>query len=141
MLQVIFEKLDSSAVIPTKGSTHAACWDVYSPINYCVSNHEVTVISTRLKVKIPIGYMLHVVPRSGLAIKNGIITMAGIIDSDYRGELSIALYKVTPKRHKIKSGDRIAQLQLHLVPEWECIAGQIDDITERGSAGFGSTGR
>ena len=93
MLQVVFEKLDSTAILPTKGSTDAACWDVYSPDDYYICNDcdGVTVISTRLRVKIPLGFMLHVVPRSGLAVKNGIITMAGIIDSDYRGELDVAL--------------------------------------------------
>jgi len=141
MLQVTFEKLDSTAILPTKGSAKAACWDVYSPDDYYVSRDTVTVISTRLKVKIPTGYMLHVVPRSGLAVKNGIITMAGIIDSDYRGELDVALYRVTPKRHKIKSGDRIAQLQLHPVPEWECIEGEVNNDTARGVGSLGSTGR
>lgn len=141
MLQVIFEKLDSTAILPTKGSTHAACWDVYSPDKYNISRDKVTVVSTRLRVKIPTGYMLHIVPRSGLAVKNGIITMAGIIDSDYRGELDVALYKVTSQRYKIKAGDRIAQLQLHPVPEWECVEGEVKNDTDRGEGALGSTGR
>lgn len=141
MLQVVFEKVDFTAILPTKGSIHAACWDVYAAEDTWVAQGVVTAVSTKLRVRIPEGYMLHIVPRSGLSFKEGIATMAGIVDSDYRGELKIALTKVTPKRHFIKAGDRIAQMQLHPVPQWECVEGKVDDDTERGSGGFGSTGR
>jgi dUTP pyrophosphatase len=141
MLQVVFEKVDSRAILPTKGSIHAACWDVYAAEDCYLYHGTVTAVSTKLRVQIPQGYMLHIVPRSGLAFKGGVATLAGIIDSDYRGELKIALTKVTPKRHQIKAGDRIAQMQLHPVPQWECVEGKVDDNTERGSGGLGSTGR
>ena len=140
MLQVVFEKVNNRAILPTKGSTHAACWDVYAAEDTFLACNFPTMVSTGLRVKIPHGYMIHVVPRSGLAVKNGVITMAGIVDSDYRGELKIVLSKIGPKRHMISVGDRIAQIQLHPVPEWECIEGKVDVDTQRGEGGFGSTG-
>ncbi len=140
MLQVVFEKVSSSAILPTKGSSEAACWDVYAAEKCSICPNVVISVSTKLRVKIPKGYMLHIVPRSGLAFKEGIITMGGIIDSDYRGELKIGLTRISPKRYKVRPGDRIAQIQLHPVPKWECIEGEVDIDTERGNKGFGSTG-
>ena len=139
MLQVIFEKVDNTAILPTKGSAEAACWDVYAAESCYTVLGEVTKVSTKLRVKIPKGYMLHIVPRSGLAVKHGIQTMAGIVDSDYRGELIIVLTRIYPKRHFINHGDRIAQIQLHPIPEWECVEGKVLSDTERGAGGFGST--
>jgi dUTP pyrophosphatase len=139
MLQVVFEKVDKTAIIPTKGSAEAACWDVYAAESCFVICGEVTKISTKLRVKVPKGHMLHIVPRSGLAAKHGVQTMAGIIDSDYRGELIVVLTRVLPKRYNIKCGDRIAQIQLHPVPQWECVECKVDNDTERGDGGFGST--
>ncbi len=140
MLQIVFEKMDSSAILPTKGSVDAACWDIYAAEQTFVAMGAPTLVSTKLRVRIPNGYMLHIVPRSGLAVKNHIITMAGIIDSDYRGELKVVLSKISRKRHFINYGDRIAQMQLIPVPVWECVEGNVDDdITDRGVGGFGST--
>jgi len=141
MLQVIFEKVSSTAILPTKGSSGAACWDIYADQHFVLSAGIITHVSTGLKVKIPPHYMLHIVPRSGLAFKEGIITLAGIIDSDYRGEIKIALSRIPEHRYFINPGDRVAQLQLHPVPTWECIEGKVENDTTRGEDGFASTGR
>ena len=153
-VEVIVEKTHECAVIPTKGSSEAACFDVYSVEDKRVCPGSVTVVKTGIKMKIPTGYMIHVVPRSGLAFKNGIFVLGGIIDSDYRGEimimLSCALKQETISdgigmRHIldetfISVGDRIAQLQVIPVPQVSMIEGSVDIDTERGEGGFGSTG-
>jgi dUTP pyrophosphatase len=144
-MQIIFEKIHEDAVLPTKGSKHASCFDVYSTHDAIVKYGEVTVIKLGFKAKIPDGYMIHVVPRSGLAAKYGIVVMAGIIDSDYRGEFKVVLTRTIGDPdgynniYHIKKGNRIAQMLIHKVRDVDFVEGNIDD-TERGSAGFGSTG-
>jgi len=157
MLQVIFEKILDTAKIPTKGSEYAACWDVYAAEDCRVCHGQVAKVRTGLRVNIPHDYMIHVKPRSGLAIKAGVDVLAGVIDSDYRGELIVALTTVDDNRNNwtyisatepieddqrlvISVGDRVAQIQLLPVPEWECIEGDVDIDTGRGTGGFGSTG-
>lgn len=150
-LEVVVEKTHPDAKIPTKGSAHAACFDIYSVVDAIVRPGSVTVVETGVKFKIPHGYMIHIVPRSGLAFKNGIGPLGGIIDSDYRGEIKVALtthkyeeFDGDEYRHnfvEIKKGERIAQMLIHPVPEFSFVEGEVAEDTERGAGGFGSTGK
>ena len=140
-VQVTFQKVSFDAIIPTKGSTNAACLDLYAAAEGYIRFGSVTKISTGVKIKIPHGYMGHVVPRSGLAVKKGYVVMAGIIDSDYRGELVVVLTTSAEQRiSKVEMGDRIAQLLIIPNPTVEAIEGTVEEDTERGTGGFGSTG-
>lgn len=104
---------------------------------------ERTIIKTGLFIELPIGTEAQVRPRSGLAAKNGITVLnsPGTIDADYRGEIGVILANVSKDDFTIEHGDRIAQLVIakHERAEWE----EVDELstTERGSGGFGSTGR
>jgi dUTP pyrophosphatase len=155
MLKVIFEKYLDSAKLPTKATPGSACFDVYAGHDAVVEWGKITIIDLGFKVKIPEGYEIVVRPRSGLAFKYGItITNSpGTIDSDYRGPMKIALTSVN-KGYYIKTydvgvadnlfyintGDRIAQIALKKVEEYEFVEGKVDEDTSRGSGGFGSTG-
>lgn len=101
------------------------------------------MIPTGLYVELPEGYEMQVRPRSGLAAKHGITVLnsPGTIDADYRGEIRIILVNLSSEAFTIEQGERIAQLVVarHEQVEWE----PVEELgtTERGTGGFGSTGR
>jgi dUTP pyrophosphatase len=98
-------------------------------------------VPTGLRVQIPRGHVGLVWPRSGLAVRHGIDTLAGVIDSDYRGEVSVVLVNHGPAPFPIAPGDRIAQLLLQRVERAAFVASDELEGTDRGGGGFGSTGR
>ncbi len=98
-------------------------------------------VPTGLRLAIPPGHVGLVWPRSGLAVRHGIDTLAGVIDADYRGELRVVLVNHGDAPFRIASGDRIAQLLIQRVERAAFRAASSLDDTERGESGFGSTGR
>jgi len=86
------KKLDPKAFIPTKGSEHAAGYDLYSIEDTVVKSKDKKLISTGISMSIPVGNYGRVAPRSGLAVKNFIDVGAGVIDADYRGEVKVLLF-------------------------------------------------
>jgi len=103
---------------------------------------DIALVSTGWAVAIPDGYELQVRPRSGLASKHGItlVNSPGTIDSDYRGEVKIALINLGKKTFSIKRGDRIAQIVLARVTRASICEVKALDTTGRGAGGFGHTG-
>jgi len=103
----------------------------------------VALVSTNLRVEIPIGYEIQIRPRSGLAAKNsiGVLNSPGTIDADYRGEVKIILFNFGKKDFIIKRGDRIAQMVLSEVIKMNLITSDNLSETKRGSGGFGHTGK
>ena len=97
-------------------------------------------VPTAVAVAIPDGYVGLVWPRSGLALRHGIDTLAGVIDSDYRGEVRVVLANHGPQPFSVKPGDRIAQLLVQRVERARFQPVERLDDTERGAGGFGSTG-
>ncbi len=104
---------------------------------------ETMLIPTGFAIALPVGYEAQVRPRSGLAVKHqvGVLNSPGTIDADYRGEVKIILTNFGHKDFVIRRGDRIAQLVIarHERAEWE--ERETLDATQRGSGGFGHTGR
>lgn len=104
---------------------------------------ERQLIPTGLFIELPIGYEAQVRARSGLSIKYGItlINAIGTVDSDYRGELKVPLVNLGNEPFLIKHGERIAQLVVtkHDIVQWEIVE-RLED-TDRGSGGFGHTGK
>lgn len=128
--------------IPTKGSEHSAGYDLYSCCNSLIYPQERALVKTGIVLEIPEGYYGRIAPRSGLALKNGIDVMAGVIDSDYRGEIGVILYN-TDKNvpFHIKIGDRIAQLIIEKYHTFDIEKVETLNPTQRNSGGFGSTGK
>lgn len=149
-MKLQFKKLHPDAKLPTRGSEHAAGYDLcavedaflYPPASvFSGVRIERQVIRTGLSIAIPPGCYGRIAPRSGLAAKHGIDVLAGVVDFDYRGEILVVLVNLGDMPFSVSAGDRIAQLILESIetpePEW---ANELPD-TARGENGFGSTGR
>ncbi len=118
--------------MPTRATMGSAGYDLYAPSNGRVPSNDQAMINMRFKVKIPPGYVGIIEARSGLAKNNCICKMAGVIDSDYRGDVHVILRNFT-SHFDYNKGDRIAQLVIIKVYDGDCK--QIDDINESESDG------
>ena len=139
------KKLDDRAILPTYGSACAAGADLYALVNgetLAIAAGETVLVSTGLSVEIPEGYVGLIYARSGLATKKGLApaNKVGVIDSDYRGEVKVALFNQSGKEQTVAAGERVAQLVIapYLAVEYQ-EAEELSD-TARGAGGFGSTG-
>ena len=142
MLKVKFKKLHEDVKLPVKGSSHAACYDVYAnSISY--RQDSKVVVGLGFSTEIPEGWRGVIVPRSNLTKHDWVINNSmGIIDSDYRGEWTIVFTKIFLQFGFLPYvvGDRIAQIYFEPVHQIEFE--EVDDLSssERGEGGFGSTG-
>lgn len=144
-IKVQFVKVREGAKVPERGSKFAAGYDLSANLpenSTMIYPGETLKIHSGLAVAIPEGYFGGIYARSGLSTKQGLrpANCTGIVDSDYRGEVIIALYNDSDKIQTIENGQRIAQLviQPYLNVEFE----EVDKLedTERGEGGFGSSG-
>jgi len=127
--------------LPTYASPGAAGADLRASEAVEIPPGSRAAVPTGLKLQIPAGQVGLVWPRSGLAVRHGIDTLAGVIDSDYRGEVRVVLVNHGPGPFSIAPGDRIAQLLIQRVERAAFAAAAELRDTERGEGGFGSTGR
>lgn len=145
---VKIKKLNDTAIIPTLGSIEAAGCDIYA--NLAEDNGSVTIgpgvthfVKTGIAMEIPKKYAGLIYARSGLASKRGLrpANCVGVVDSDYRGEIMVALHNDSDIAQTINHGERIAQMVIspYIRPEFV----EVDDLTdtERGVGGFGHTGK
>ncbi|EJS44696.1 dut1p [Saccharomyces arboricola H-6] len=131
----------AEATVPTKGSATAAGYDIYASQATTIPAMGQGMASTDISFTVPVGTYGRIAPRSGLAVKNGIQTGAGVVDRDYTGEVKVVLFNHSQKDFEIKKGDRIAQLILErIVDDAQIVV--VDSLEEsaRGAGGFGSTG-
>jgi dUTP pyrophosphatase len=133
--------LDDGAREPEYSSAFAAGADLRASGAVEIPAGGRAAVPTGLKVQIPAGHVGLVWPRSGLAVRHGIDTLAGVIDSDYRGEVRVVLANHGPDPFAIAAGDRIAQLLIQRVERATFAASSGLEDTARGGGGFGSTGR
>lgn len=143
-MNIKIKKLKDNAVVPTRGSKYAAGADLYSAENdLYIEDRQTVMIGTGIAMEIPEGYVGLVYARSGLACKEGLApaNKVGVIDSDYRGEIKVALYNQSGEKKLVKKGERIAQIVIapFLAPEFTEVS-ELDE-TDRGDGGFGSTGK
>lgn len=134
------KKLDPLAKLPKRANDTDAGADLYAFNHAVIAPLDRSLIKTGLSLQIPSGFYGRIAPRSGLAFKNGIDVMAGIIDSSYRGELCVLLINLGREPFEIKRGDRIAQLIIESHHNMSfCEVSELDDSL-RGTGGFGSSG-
>ena len=144
-MTVRFKKLNDRAKAPAYGSEFAAGADLYAVDDgdFTIEPGQTYPVHTGIAVEIPNGYVGLVFARSGLATKRGLApaNKVGVIDSDYRGEIIVALRNESDVPQTVSSGDRVAQMVIvpYLAAEYE-EAGELSD-TVRGEGGFGSTGK
>ena len=134
------QKLDIEAKLPSYAYKGDAGMDIYSIENIDVSPGEKIAVHTGLRLAIPQGYAGFVWDKSGLAVKHHLKTMAGVIDSNYRGELQVVLTNLGKENYHIEKGSKIAQLIISPIASFEIEEAEIADETERGEGGFGSSG-
>lgn len=138
------KKLSENAKLPTYGSEFSAGADLYAATDdsIVIPSGETAFIGTGIAVEIPSGYVGLVYARSGLACKKGLApaNKVGVIDSDYRGEIKVAIFNHSKEDKTIEAGERVAQLIV--APFLKCEYEEADELssTSRGDGGFGSTG-
>jgi len=133
-------KLHPAARLPARGSAESAGLDLFSIEEVRLEAGGRAMVRTGLAIAVPRGYYGRIAPRSGLASRHGLDVLAGVIDSDYRGEVVCALVNHGREALTLEAGQRIAQLIVEAIitpePAW---ADSLDE-TARGEGGFGSTG-
>lgn len=134
--------LNEKATIPTRGSEESAGLDLYSAEDVIIKPYEVVKIHTGIAMEIPNGYFGGIYARSGIATKKGLrpANCTGVIDSDFRNEIIVALFNDSGEYQNIKEGDRVAQI---IIQPYEDVSLEIvDELSETSrTGGFGSTGR
>lgn len=140
MVKLLIQRLDSSAKLPSYAYDGDAGMDLFSLEEAFIPAGEKLAIRTGLKFVVPRGYAGFVWDKSGLALKHHLKTMAGVLDSNYRGELLVVLTNLGKSEYRVEKGSKIAQLVIKPVECAEIEECEIDDETERGKGGFGSSG-
>lgn len=134
------KKEHPDATLPMRATGESAGYDLFASRETTILAGGQDLVSTGISIEIPEGYYGQVKPRSGLALKKGVTTDAGVIDRDYRGEVGVILVNRGKKEFTAKKGERVAQLVLikNATPEVQ----QVNELNEtaRGTGGFGSTG-
>lgn len=144
MVELKIKKLNDKAVTPSYGSACAAGADLYScedVISFAPG--ETKLVHTGLAMEIPQGYVGLIYARSGIATKRGLApaNKVGVIDSDYRGEIMVALHNHSDKEACIEAGERVAQIVITPYLTVNFTEADALDDTARGEGGFGSTGK
>ena len=145
-----FKRLTSTAILPTRATAGAACFDLYADEQQWLDDMRTRrTVGTGIAIELPPGHVGLVCSRSGLAAKEGIhvLNAPGVIDEDYRGEIKIILARQpfspqwpSPDIVMIESGMRIAQLMILPLPQLTVEEDTELTTTERGDGGLGSTG-
>ena len=143
-MRIKVKKIDNRAILPTYGTAFSAGADLYAVCDsdVTIGSGKTVLIHTGLSVEIPEGYAGLIYARSGLATKKGLApaNKVGVIDSDYRGEIMVALHNHSGIEQVVAHGERIAQLVI--TPFLKVDYMETDELsdTARGEGGFGSTG-
>ena len=143
-IKLKFKRLTNTAKLPTYAHAGDSGMDICADEEVLILHHpyhSYAKIHTGIAAVIPDGFELQVRPRSGMAAR-GVFAAWGTVDEGYRGEICVTLYNHSDKPHLVRTGDRIAQLIL--APVVRADIEETDDLgenTERGTNGFGSTGR
>jgi len=133
--------LNSDSRYPTKSHVTDAGYDLFSTEDVSLQPLQRKVVKTGIKLSIPTGFYGRIAPRSGLAVKNGVDVLAGVIDSGYNGEIGVVLIN-TDKFESVNlpKSSRIAQLIFEKCEDVNFETVSSLDVSERDAGGFGSTG-
>jgi len=141
-MKIKIKKPSENAKVPVKASADAACVDLYSIREHVVPACTSQLISTGFCIEVPSGYEAQIGSRSGLALKQCVFVMnsPGTIDADYRGEVGVILYNAGSTEFVVHEGDRVAQMTIKKIENFEFDVVDELSTTERNAGGFGSTG-
>lgn len=134
------KRVHTDASLPSRGSAHAAGYDLSCVQDFEIHPQKRELVQTGIAIQMPPGVYGRVAPRSGLTVRHGVHIGAGVIDSDYTGELKVAMFNLGDTTVSFKRGDRVAQLILerHEIADVQEV--NEFETSERGEGGFGSTG-
>lgn len=140
MMTIPVQRLHPDATLPTYAHPGDAGMDVYSNEEVTLQPRERKAVSTGISMAVPEGYVALVWEKSGRALKEGLSTMAGVVDAGYRGEVMIVVLNVSETPIQISRGQKLAQILIQPV-----VSGTIQEVeslddSSRGTGGFGSTG-
>lgn len=135
------ELVSEDAKMPTRATDGSAGLDMYACQSAVIGAGKRNLVDTGVSIAIPHGYVGLIWPRSGLALKKGLDVGAGVIDSDYRNVIGVLLFNHTDDPYRVKLGDRIAQILIQPAVMVQPVQVSSLDQTDRGQAGYGSTGR
>lgn len=139
-MKILVQKIDPSAKLPLYAYEGDAGMDLFCLEEVDIPAFERASVRTGLKFAIPPGYAGFIWDKSGIATKRHLKTMAGVLDSNYRGELLVVLANLGPNTRTLEKGSKIAQLVIKPVASVEVEEGDVNIDTERGEGGFGSSG-
>lgn len=140
-MDIHIKLLSDLAKTPTQGTSFSAGYDLYAAEEVAVPRLGRKLIKTNVSMAIPMNHYGRIAPRSGLAYKNGIDVLAGVIDSDYRGDIGVILYNTDNNSDfEVKIGDKIAQIIIESCSSVNFVKTQVLPSTKRGEGGYGHTG-
>ena len=134
------KKIDASAKLPSYAHEGDAGMDLYSAEEFVLKPGERKTVRTGIQMAIPKGFVGLVWDKSGLASNHGIKTMAGVVDSSYRGEVCVVLKNLGEKEFKVEKNTKIAQMLIQPVESRKIVEVDELDQTSRGKGAWGSTG-
>lgn len=132
---------NKNGILPKRQTEHAAGYDLYSPVDVTLPANALTRVPLGICMAIPEGHFGKINSRSSLTVNNRLHVGAGLIDSDYRGEVTVVLDNLSNTPYNIKQGERIAQIVIQKYEVLNVVEVDELDSTVRGEGGFGSTGK
>jgi len=135
--------LEHTTVLPRYATEQSAGLDLTATEHVVIEPMKIALISTGICIALTQGYEMQIRPRSGLALTYGVTVLnaPGTIDADYRGEIKVILINLGEKQYQVQKGDKIAQAVVCKYEQVNLVLVENLDDTERGSKGFGSTGK
>ena len=141
MQTIEVQLITETATMPTQATPGAAGWDLYADEDVTIRPGARAMIATGIAVRLPVDTAGLIWPRSGMAWKQGVDVLAGVVDSDYRGAVNVVLQNHGVDPVDIETGDRIAQLLVQPIAPARMMAVNELGGTHRGGRGFGSSGK
>ena len=139
-MKIRIQKTNPEIKIPSYAHSGDAGMDLYSAEDAIIKPGERKVVTTGIKIEIPNGYVGLIWDKSGLASKNGLKVMAGVIDSTYRGEIKAVIINLSDREYRVEKNTKIAQMLIQKVESMEIEEVENLEDTLRGDGGFGSSG-
>lgn len=137
---LIIQRLTPTSVLPKRATLGSAGYDLFSDEETHIPPGGRATVKLGLCMSIPKGTYGQIAPRSGLALRHGIHVGAGVVDTDYTGEVCVLLFNLGGKDFLVQKGARVAQLILHVIRTPPVVTADKLSATKRGAGGFGSTG-
>ena len=140
-MNIRIKKLDPRATTPAYVHPGDAGMDLFALEDTVLAPGELKAVKTGISMEIPDGHVGLIWDKSGIAIKEGLKVMGGVVDSGYRGEIMVGMVNLSKKEYRFEAGHKVAQMLIQKVEHPEIVEASELTETKRGAGGFGSTGK